>query len=37
MSEQCRGVETFTVGFRDEDIQRAESARRIARAFGTNT
>ena len=38
MSEQMsRPVETFTVGFRDEEyLNELESARRIARAFGTN-
>lgn len=38
MSEQMsRPVETFTVGFRDqEEFNELESARRIARQFGTN-
>ncbi|MDQ2937805.1 MAG: asparagine synthase (glutamine-hydrolyzing), partial [Acidobacteriota bacterium] len=38
MSEQmCRPVETFTVGFRDEEyLNELDSARRIAREFCTN-
>lgn len=38
MSEQMsRPVQTFTVGFRDEEyLNELESARRIAREFGTN-